>query len=100
MTENSHFKRYSMQGAKHRRSYMEMVKGSGGELYAFIAVDACLEPGPKRPYNFVGLLTQNDTDHLQRLVDESKTAGVNYTSKEEKLLKFTFRIIISVPSLH
>lgn len=68
-----------MQGAKHKRSYMEIVKDASGDKYSFIAVDASLEPGPKRPYNFVGLLTQNDTDHLQHLVDESKRAGVNYT---------------------
>lgn len=67
-----------MQGSRHKRSYMELVKDSSDDLYAFIAVDACLQPGPKRPYNFVGLLTQNDTDHIQRLVDEAKSKGVNY----------------------
>lgn len=76
---NSHFRRYSIQGPKHQRSYSQLVKGSDGDLYSFIAVDACLQPGPKRPYNFVGMLTQNDTDHLQHLVDESRKAGVNYT---------------------
>lgn len=78
-SDNSHFKRYSIQGPKHRRSYMEIVKGSNGDLFSFIAVDACLEPGPKRPYNFVGMLNQTDSDHLQHLIDESRKAGVNYT---------------------
>lgn len=67
-----------MQGPKHNRSYMELIKDRSGDLYAFIAVDACLQPGPKRPYNFVGLLKQSDTDHLQHLVDEAKSAGVKY----------------------
>ncbi|XP_055306031.1 transmembrane protein 62-like isoform X1 [Sitodiplosis mosellana] len=79
LSNDVHFKRYSVQGAKHKRSYMEIVKGSNGDLYSFIAVDACLEPGPKMPYNFFGMLTQNDTDQLQLLVDESKKAGVNHT---------------------
>lgn len=57
---------------------MEMVKDASGDLYAFIAVDASLQPGPKIPLNFNGLLTQADTDHLQRLVDEAKSSGVNY----------------------
>lgn len=74
--DDTYFKHYSMQGSKHKRSYMEMVKDSSGNLYSFIAVDACLQPGPKRPYNFVGLLKQEDTDHLQYLVDESRRAGV------------------------
>lgn len=79
MSNNTHFMRYSMQGAKHQRSYMEIVKGVSGETYSFIGVDACLEPGPKRPYNFVGMLNQTDSDLLQQLVDESKQVGVNYT---------------------
>lgn len=59
---------------------MQIVKGLNGDSYSFIAVDACLEPGPRIPYhNFFGMLTKNDTDHLQLLVDESKKAGVNHT---------------------
>lgn len=58
---------------------MKIVEGVNGDLYSFIAVDACLEPGPRIPYNFFGMLTQNDTDQLQYLVNGSKAAGVNYT---------------------
>lgn len=76
LANNSLFNRYSMQGPKHKRSYMELVKDSSGNVYAFFAIDACLQPGPKRPYNFVGLLTQEDTDLILHLVDEAKRAGV------------------------
>lgn len=79
MTRNNYFQKYSIQGSEHKRSYMKLVKGGSGELYTFIAVDACLEPGPKRPFNFIGLLTQNDTDHIHRLIDRSRNAGSNYT---------------------
>lgn len=77
MANSSLFNRYSMQGPKHKRSYMELVRDSNGNVYAFFAIDACLQPGPKRPYNFVGLLTQEDTDLIQHLVDEAKRAGVS-----------------------
>lgn len=78
MVDNSHFRRYSIQGPKHERSYMELMKDASGDLYAFIAVDACLQPGPTLPLNFNGFLTQKDIDHIQHLVDKAKRAGVNY----------------------
>lgn len=79
MTDNSYFKQYSMQGSQHKRSYMKFVRGSSNELYSFIAVDACLEPGLKRPFNFIGVLTKNDTHHLEYLIEQSRAAGANYT---------------------
>lgn len=79
VADNTHFKRFSIQGPKHKRSYMELVKDPSGDLYSFIAVDASLEPGPKRPYNFIGVLTQDDSDQIQHLVDEARRAGANYT---------------------
>lgn len=78
LVNSSHFRRYSIQGPKHERSYMELMKDASGDLYAFIAVDACLQPGPTLPLNFNGFLTQKDTDHIQHLVDKAKRAGVNY----------------------
>lgn len=79
MADDSFFHRYSIQGAKHKRSYMELVHGDNGEVYSFMAVDACIEPGAKRPFNFIGMLTQNDTDHIQQLVRRARQAGTNYT---------------------
>lgn len=73
------FQRYSIQGKEHKRSYMKHIKGSSGEIYTFIAVDACLEPGPKRPFNFIGLLSHNDTAYIERLVERARNMGSNYT---------------------
>ena len=39
-------------------SYMQTLTMPNGETYSFIAVDATLEFGPKRPYNFFGELSQ------------------------------------------
>lgn len=58
---------------------MKQIRGNSGELYTFIAVDACLEPGPKRPFNFVGILSKTDTEHIEHLVEESRANGGNYT---------------------
>lgn len=35
------------------------------ETFSFIAVDACLDPGPKRPFNFVGVLGLKEYNQLQ-----------------------------------
>lgn len=37
--------RFSIQGAKHKRSYMHLHKDPNGDLYSFMAIDASLEPG-------------------------------------------------------
>lgn len=72
------FQQYSVQGGVHKRSYMKQVQ-KGDEKYTFIAVDACLEPGPKRPFNFIGLLSQNDTAHIVSLAEQARRSGGNYT---------------------
>ncbi|KAJ9593699.1 hypothetical protein L9F63_014747 [Diploptera punctata] len=51
----------------------------GGELYSFIGVDACLEPGPRRPFNFVGVLSRSEMEHVKRLSDDAKRKGTNFT---------------------
>lgn len=58
---------------------MEVVTGDTGEVYSFMAVDACIEPGAKRPFNFIGVLSQNDTDHIEQLLGDARRAGSNYT---------------------
>ncbi|XP_064421286.1 transmembrane protein 62 [Latimeria chalumnae] len=39
--------------------------------YSFICADATLTPGPKRPYNFFGILNQTKMNTLSRLAKES-----------------------------
>ena len=36
---------------------MHELKLSNGDRYTFVGVDACIDPGPKRPFNFFGKLT-------------------------------------------
>ncbi|NXX46328.1 TMM62 protein, partial [Tricholaema leucomelas] len=39
--------------------------------YSFICVDATLNPGPKRPYNFYGILNTNQMEELSLMAKES-----------------------------
>jgi hypothetical protein len=48
-------RRYGIQKTKEK-SYMYDLTIPSGDKFSFIAVDACVEPGPRRPYNFFGNL--------------------------------------------
>lgn len=76
---NNFYRKYSVQGHEHKRSYMQQIRGNGGELYSFIAVDACTNPGAKRPFNFIGILTANDTSAIDHLMQQSQDTGSHYT---------------------
>lgn len=76
--ETNFFRKYSVQGGANPRSYLRQIR-IGSERYSFIAIDACLDPGPKRPFNFIGVLSSNDTDHIVRLAEQARRDGGNYT---------------------
>lgn len=66
-----------MQGKAHRRSYMHEVRDDG-DLYSFIAVDATLDPGPRRPFNFVGILNDPEVNKIKKFADDALAAGSKY----------------------
>lgn len=72
-SESNYFRTYSAQGKRHSRSYAHRL-AVDGEDYWFVAVDACLDPGPRRPFNFVGLLTKDDMDRLSEFERASRNA--------------------------
>lgn len=49
------------------------------ELYTFIAIDACLEPGPRRPFNFVGMLTFEELKNINSFIKIIENTHSNYT---------------------
>ncbi len=51
------FKRYGVMNS-NEHSYMREIKTRDGDKYSFIAVDASIEPGPRRPFNFFGYLNE------------------------------------------
>lgn len=50
----------------------------GSKLYTFIAIDACLKPGPRRPFNFVGMLDEHEIKSIYNLVNKSKNSNTDF----------------------
>ncbi|XP_071056743.1 transmembrane protein 62-like isoform X2 [Onthophagus taurus] len=77
-SKENFFPNFSIQGRKHSRSYMYQIKRHD-QIYSFIGVDACLEPGPKRPFNFVGMLENDEVTLIHKLIKRVKSTGSNHT---------------------
>jgi len=82
----SFFSQYSHQGADHPRSYHYVHKTSDGDAISFISVDACPDPGPKRPFNFFGVLKQVSLQYYR----------INLEQLEMSFHQFEFLIYFSV----
>lgn len=54
---SNYFRKYGIM-KNRERSYKYDLKLPNGDSYSFIAIDACLEPGPRRPFNFFGSLQE------------------------------------------
>ncbi|EFX84466.1 hypothetical protein DAPPUDRAFT_314796 [Daphnia pulex] len=78
---NSSNNYYPMFGSQRKNpgSYMTIVKANERTKYAFIAVDATLEIGPKRLLNFVGQLDDNRLTKLKEMDDDATQSNVNGT---------------------
>ncbi|XP_045625746.1 transmembrane protein 62 [Procambarus clarkii] len=72
-SEENYYQKYSVQGQHHPRSYMYTYT-RGSDSVAFIGVDACLLPGPKRPFNFIGMVTASE----MRMLEEFEMASMHY----------------------
>ncbi|KAG1682030.1 Transmembrane protein 62 [Nymphon striatum] len=60
------YRTYSIQGQKHLNSYVFDLK-NGADKYTFIGIDASLKTGLRRPFNFIGIITQEDYLWLERI---------------------------------
>ncbi|KAM3919292.1 transmembrane protein 62 [Leptodactylus fuscus] len=65
---NNYYRKYS--GWKKEGSFHYVHHTPFGN-YSFICVDATLTPGPKRPYNFFGIINQSQMQKLSMLASES-----------------------------
>lgn len=70
-SSNNFYRKYSEQGQFHPRSYKYKVTNQARMSLNFIAVDACLNPGPKRPFNFIGNLNENEIFQLNLLANDT-----------------------------
>uniref|UniRef100_A0A1B6LP93 Uncharacterized protein n=2 Tax=Graphocephala atropunctata TaxID=36148 RepID=A0A1B6LP93_9HEMI len=77
--KENYYRNYSVQGGANPRSYLHTIRTAGGKVFSFIAMDACLEPGPKRPFNFFGLVNERETEHLKSLVRKAAEAGSSHS---------------------
>lgn len=69
------FRNYSAQGRHHKRSYLHKEE-SEGVKYNFMALDASVEPGTKRPYNFIGMVPEFELERIKKLLKDNPA---NYT---------------------
>lgn len=74
----NYYREYTVQGRKHPHSYL-YADVFNGDKYGFLGIDACLSPGPKRPFNFVGMLNKTESLHLKHLIEKAKKNDVQYT---------------------
>ena len=64
------FRDFSSQGREGNiGSYLRVVTNNGIRL-GFLAVDATLTPGPRRPFNFVGALNKKQLAELSDLANK------------------------------
>ncbi|XP_064082624.1 transmembrane protein 62-like isoform X1 [Macrobrachium nipponense] len=75
-SDENFYQKYSVQGQHSKRSYIYTHR-YGPDSIAFIAVDACLLPGPRRPFNFIGVVTNSEMKLLQDFEIASRHS--NYT---------------------
>uniref|UniRef100_A0A8C0BGR9 Transmembrane protein 62 n=1 Tax=Buteo japonicus TaxID=224669 RepID=A0A8C0BGR9_9AVES len=64
----NYYRKYS---AWHKDGSFHYIHTTSFGNYSFICVDATLSPGPKRPYNFFGILNTNQMKELSLMATES-----------------------------
>lgn len=69
------FRNYSAQGRHHKRSYLHKEEVDGVK-YNFMAIDGSIEPGSKRPYNFIGMVPSSEMERIEKLMKNNPS---NYT---------------------
>ncbi|KAG8505252.1 Transmembrane protein 62 [Galemys pyrenaicus] len=68
----NYYRKYS---AVRRDGSYHYVHSTPFGNYSFISVDATLNPGPKRPYNFFGILDEKQMEELLLLAKESSRSN-------------------------
>ncbi|XP_071961990.1 transmembrane protein 62-like isoform X2 [Antedon mediterranea] len=68
--DSSYFRKYSISGQKGDVSSFVVEKKFSFGTYSFVAVDALLDPGPGRPFNFFGAIEEPE---LKKIEDLSQT---------------------------
>ena len=85
------FKSHSKMGPSHSSSYITTLESKSGKTLSIVAMDASLNPGPKKVYNFLGHLTDK---HISQLAELKAKAELS----EHQLYFGHFPISCIVPS--
>ena len=68
------YKSHSKMGPTQPSSYLTTLKSRSGKQLSIVAMDASLNPGPKKVYNFLGHLTDMHLSHLADLKAEAEVS--------------------------
>lgn len=74
---NVMYRQYSVMGKSHERNYMK-IYDKGGKKYSFIGVDEVQTPGLKIPFNFIGVVKDEDLTELKQFKEESTKNDSQY----------------------
>ncbi|XP_063619331.1 transmembrane protein 62-like [Cydia splendana] len=69
-SQENFFRNFSVQGKTYPKSYVHYEEKNGVRV-AFIGIDACPEPGLRRPFNFVGILDSQEQQQIRTLQAEA-----------------------------
>lgn len=72
------YRQYSVMGKHHERNYMKIIE-KGDKRYSFIAVDEVQTPGLKIPFNFIGIVKDEDLTELKHFKEQSLTNHSEYS---------------------
>lgn len=70
-SQENYFRNYSVQGLKNPKSYIHFEDRNGVNV-AFLGIDACPDPGLRRPFNFIGILDAQEQQTLQKLKQKAE----------------------------
>ncbi|XP_021182226.3 transmembrane protein 62 [Helicoverpa armigera] len=70
--QENYFRNYSVQGLEHAKSYVHFQDTNGVNV-AFLGIDACPDPGLRRPFNFIGILDATEQQTVQKLKAEAES---------------------------
>ncbi|XP_038214829.1 transmembrane protein 62-like [Zerene cesonia] len=71
-SQENYFRNYSVQGTKNAKSYVHFMNENGVSV-AFLGIDACPDPGLRRPFNFIGILDSQEQQYIQKLKSEAES---------------------------
>ncbi|XP_014673085.1 PREDICTED: transmembrane protein 62-like isoform X2 [Priapulus caudatus] len=73
--QENYFRKYSAQGQQGNLHSYHYIHKDGDAEYSFIAADATLLPGPKRPFNFFGYFQEEEMTLLEKFAEESLSSS-------------------------